>query len=113
MNNVGYISRVNHLYAVFSPSISRSRTTYIPFANHIYAVREPSICGVSTIYIPFKHRLYERNCLLEENPGNTKYVNGAIIPQNVAFIPINVTFKPEKARFMYFGTHSIAQHSIA
>ncbi len=49
----------------------------------------------------------------DENPGNAAYGNDVIIPENDAIIPEDVTFKTENARFVYFGTHSIAQNSIA
>lgn len=33
--------------------------------------------------------------------------------ENAAVIPINATFSPKNSKNMHFGTHSIAQHSIA
>ena len=33
--------------------------------------------------------------------------------ENAAVIPINATFSPKNSESMHFGTHSIAQHSIA
>ena len=33
--------------------------------------------------------------------------------ENAAIIPVNATFFPENSQNVYFGTHSIAQNSIA
>lgn len=60
-----------------------------------------------------------RYCLLSpeelgvQRPAENRKGNGESYGENAAIIPINATFNAENNETMYFGTHSIAQYSIA